>query len=227
MVCEEMVKEIIMNKGKRKYICTMIMVLFVFAMTACGKKNGADLYEKGLELTEVLVEAVESDDYWESMGFGSDEFLDYVEDMREGKYTEPKKVYVLTVSDKGVENLLEELDLEDASERLQQTIIYKMFGSITTRFNAQMGSTPLAVSSVYNVSTSFVCDDAQESCVYIYEYKKGLPVVVTFAVGEDNAVTATAGFLMSVDLLDDLKETLDDTEFYDELGIEIEELDID
>ena len=72
-----------------------------------------------------------------------------------------------------------------------------------------------------------MCDDAQESCVYIYEYKKGLPVVVTFAVGEDNAVTATAGFLMSVDLLDDLKETLDDTEFYDELGIEIEELDID
>ncbi len=216
-----------MKKGKKICICTAIMIMLVFAMTACGKKNGADLYEKGLELTEVLVEAVESDEYWENMGIGSDEFFSYVEDMREGKYTEPKKVYVLTVSDKGMENLLEELDMEDASEKLQKTIIYKMFGSITTRFNAQMGSTPLAVSSVYNVSTSFVCNDAQESCVYIYEYKKGLPVVVTFAVGEDNAVTATAGFLMSIDLLEDLEETLDDTEFYEEMGIEIEELDID
>ena len=54
-----------------------------------------------------------------------------------------------------------------------------------------------------------------------------MPVVVTFAVGEDNAVTATAGFLMSIDLLEDLEETLDDTEFYEEMGIEIEELDID
>ena len=216
-----------MKKGKKICICTAIMIMLVFAMTACGKKNGADLYEKGLELTEVLVEAVESDEYWENMGIGSDEFFSYVEDMREGKYTEPKKVYVLTVSDKGMENLLEELDMEDASEKLQKTIIYKMFGSIATRFNAQMGSTPLAVSSVYNVSTSFVCNDAQESCAYIYEYKKGLPVVVTFAVGEDNAVTATAGFLMSIDLLEDLEETLDDTEFYEEMGIEIEELDID
>lgn len=216
-----------MNKGKRIFISTIIMVLFTFAMTACGKKNDNSLYEKGLELTEVLLEAVDSDEYWENMGIGSEEYFSYVEQLREGKYKEPKNVYVLTVSEEGMENLLEELDMEDVSERLQKTIIYKMFGSITTRFNAQMGSTPLAVSSVYNVSTTFVCDEIEESCVYIYKYKNALPVVVTFVVGEDNTVSATAGFLMSIDLLEDLEETLDDMEFYEELGIEIEELDID
>ena len=37
-----------MKKGKKICICTAIMIMLVFAMTACGKKNGADLYEKGL-----------------------------------------------------------------------------------------------------------------------------------------------------------------------------------
>ena len=217
-----------MNRGKRIFISTMIMIMLVFAMTACGKKKGNDLYEKGLELTEVLVEAVESDEYWESMGI-SDEYFSYVEEIREGKYKEPKKVYMLTVSDEGVENLLEELgmDMEDVSEGLQQAIADMMFGSMGNIINGHMGSARLAVSSIYKVATSFVCEDAKESCVYIYEYKKGLPVIVSFIVGEDNAVNATASFLMSADLLEDLEETLEDTEFYDELGIEIEELDID
>lgn len=216
-----------MRKGKRIYICTVMMVVFVFGMTACGKKNNTSLYEKGLELTEVLVEAAESDEYWDCMGFGSDEFLSYVEDIREGKYKEPKNVYVLTLSEKGAENLLEELDLEDVSESLQNSIVHRMFGGMATRFNGQMGSTALAVSSIYNVSTTFVCDDIEGCCVYIYEYKKALPVVVTFVEGEDNTVAATAGFLMSADMLEDLEETLDDMEFYEELGLEIEELDIE
>lgn len=216
-----------MNRGKRIFICTVIMMLLVFVMTACGKKNDTFLYEKGLELTEVLVETVESDEYWENMGIGSDEYFGYVEQLREGKYKEPKKVYVLTVSDKGIENMLEEVDMEDATEPLQQSVIRKMFGAITTQINAQMGSTTLAISSIFNVSTTFVCDGMEENCIYIYEYKKGLPVVVTYVVGEDDTVAATASFLMSVDLLDDLEETLDDMEFYEEMGLEIEVLDMD
>ena len=163
----------------------------------------------------------------DAFGIKGEQYLSYVEEIREGKYKEPKKVYVLTVSEKGIENMLEEMDMEDVSEELQQIVIRRMFGSITTQINAQMGSTPLAVSSIYNASTTFECGDMEENCIYIYEYKRALPVVVTFVKGEDNIVGATASFLMSQDLLDDLEETLDDMEFYEEMGLEIEVLDMD
>lgn len=214
-----------MNRRK-KCIC-MIMMILVFAMTACGTKSDTLLYEKGLELTELLVEMAESEEYLDAFGIRGEQYLSYVEEIREGKYKEPKKVYVLTVSEKGIENMLEEVDMEDVSEELQQIVICRMFGAITTQINAQLGSTPLAISSIYNVSTTFVCEDMEENCVYIYEYKRALPVVVTFIVGEDNIVGAAASFLMSQDLLDDLEETLDDMEFYEEMGLEIEVLDID
>ena len=214
-----------MNRRK-KCICTIMMIL-VFAMTGCGKKSDTSLYDKGLELTEVLVEMAESEEYLDAFGIKGEQYLSYVEEIREGKYKEPKKVYVLTVSEKGIENMLEEMDMEDVSEELQQIVIRRMFGSITTQINAQMGSTPLAVSSIYNASTTFECGDMEEYCIYIYEYKRALPVVVTFVKGEDNIVGATASFLMSQDLLDDLEETLDDMEFYEEMGLEIEVLDMD
>lgn len=214
---------------KRIYICTLTLILSVFAMTACGKKDDKSLYEHGLDLVDTIVEAAEVEEYWEAMGIRGENFLEQIENITSGKYKEPKKVYALTVSHDGLSNMLEEMDLDvdELSEDLQNLIGNRMFASLANQVNAQSGSESLVVSSVLNATKTFVCDKLESNCMYIYLYKKGTPISVTFIKGEDGSVSASATFLMAEALGEDLEEALEDIEFFDELGIEIKEVDVE
>ncbi len=224
-----------MKKGKRIYICTLIFLLSLFAMTACGKteeeddKDDKSLYEHGLDLADTIVEAAEVEEYWEAMGMRTEEFLEQVENITSGKYKEPQKVYALTISHEGLSNMLEDMDLDvdELSEELQQLIGNRMFGSLANQVNAREGTNALVVSSVLNASKTFVCDKLESNCMYIYLYKKGTPISVTFIKGEDGSVSATATFLMAENLAEDFEEAIEDIELFDELGIEIEEVDVE
>lgn len=218
-----------MKKAKKIYICALILMLSVFAMTACGKKDDKSLYEHGLDLADTIVEAAEVEEYWEAMGMRTEEFLEQVENITGGKYKEPQKVYALTISHEGLSNMLEDMDLDvdELSEELQQLIGNRMFGSLANQVNAREGTNALVVSSVLNASKTFVCDKLESNCMYIYLYKKGTPIAVTFIKGEDGSVSATATFLMAESLGEDLEEALEDIEIFDELGIEIEEVDME
>jgi hypothetical protein len=201
----------------------------MLGMTACGKKEDKSLYEHGLDLADTIVEAAEVEEYWEAMGIRSENFLAQMENIIEGKYKEPQKVYALTVSHEGLSNMLEDMDLDvdDLSEDLQNLIGNKMFGSLANQVNARGGSDSLVVSSVLNATKTFVCDKLESNCMYIYLYKKGTPISVTFIKGEDGSVSATATFLMAESLGEDLEEALEDIEVFEELGIEIEEVDME
>lgn len=218
-----------MKKAKKIYICALILLMSLFAMTACGKKDDKSLYEHGLDLADTIVEAAEVEEYWEAMGIRGENFLEQIENITSGKYKEPKKVYALTVSHDGLSNMLEEMDLDvdELSEDLQNLIGNRMFGSLANQVNAQSGSESLVVSSVLNATKTFVCDKLESNCMYIYLYKKGTPISVTFIKGEDGSVSATATFLMAESLGEDLEEALEDIEIFDELGIEIEEVDME
>ena len=218
-----------MKKAKKIYICALILMLSVFAMTACGKKDDKSLYEHGLDLADTIVEAAEVEEYWEAMGMRTEEFLEQVENITGGKYKEPQKVYALTISHEGLSNMLEDMDLDvdELSEELQQLIGNRMFGSLANQVNAREGTNALVVSSVLNASKTFVCDKLESNCMYIYLYKKGTPIAVTFIKGEDGSVSASATFLMAESLGEDLEEALEDIEIFDELGIEIEEVDME
>lgn len=218
-----------MKKAKKIYICALILLMSLFAMTACGKKDDKSLYEHGLDLADTIVEAAEVEEYWEAMGIRSENFLEQIENITSGKYKEPKKVYALTVSHDGLSNMLEEMDLDvdELSEDLQNLIGNRMFGSLANQVNAQSGSESLVVSSVLNATKTFVCDKLESNCMYIYLYKKGTPISVTFIKGEDGSVSATATFLMAESLGEDLEEALEDIDIFDELGIEIEEVDME
>lgn len=218
-----------MKKAKRIYICALILLMSLFAMTACGKKDDKSLYEHGLDLVDTIVEAAEVEEYWEAMGIRGENFLEQIENITSGKYKEPKKVYALTISHDGLSNMLEEMDLDvdELSEDLQNLIGNRMFASLANQVNAQGGSETLVVSSVLNATKTFVCDKLESNCMYIYLYKKGTPVSVTFIKGEDGSVSASATFLMAESLGEDLEEALEDIEIFDELGIEIEEVDME
>lgn len=218
-----------MKKAKKIYICALILLMSIFAVTACGKKDDKSLYEHGLDLADTIVEAAEVEEYWEAMGIRGENFLEQIENITSGKYKEPKKVYALTISHDGLSNMLEEMDLDvdELSEDLQNLIGNRMFGSLANQVNAQSGSESLVVSSVLNATKTFVCDKLESNCMYIYLYKKGTPIAVTFIKGEDGSVSATATFLMAESLGEDLEEALEDIEIFDELGIEIEEVDME
>ncbi len=218
-----------MKKAKKIYICALILLMSIFAMTACGKKDDKSLYEHGLDLVDTIVEAAEVEEYWEAMGIRGENFLEQIENITSGKYKEPKKVYALTISHDGLSNMLEEMDLDvdELSEDLQNLIGNRMFGSLANQVNAQSGSESLVVSSVLNATKTFVCDKLESNCMYIYLYKKGTPIAVTFIKGEDGSVSASATFLMAESLGEDLEEALEDIDIFDELGIEIEEVDME
>ena len=81
-----------MKKAKKIYICALILLMSLFAMTACGKKDDKSLYEHGLDLADTIVEAAEVEEYWEAMGIRGENFLEQIENITIGKYKEPKKV---------------------------------------------------------------------------------------------------------------------------------------
>lgn len=216
-----------MKRRTKIYICALILGVSGMFITGCGKKEEKTLYEHGLDLAETIVEAAEAEEFWDIFGVKGEEFLGRLEDIRDGKYKKPKKVYALTISHEGLSNMLEAVDAQDMPESLQSLLENRMFGSLPNQLNAKMGSNAMVISSVLNATKTFVCDKLESNCMYIYVYKKGTPISVTFIKGEDGSVSASATFLMSEDLVEDLEEILEDMEFYDELGIEIEEMDVE
>lgn len=199
----------------------------LMGLAACGgtpaKTNGKSLYDHGLELIAQMDEMAESEEYL-NLYSASAELNAIASEAAQGDFSSPKAVYKLTAGGDSMLHLTEEAEAFNAlPETLRELVRSRLFAALVTQINAQAGSTTLAASSICTAGKTFVSTELTENMIYIYTFENAVPAAVTFTMGEDSSVSASACFI----LYDGLDGSIDSfSQFLGGLGLKIEEIEL-
>ena len=165
----------------KKIISIVLLLALVFTFCACGeKKETKSLLEHGLDVIDLMLEGIRSEEYIEIF-ISDEEIIEVLTETGKGDYSEPDKVFEIKISEEAMSDLMDMTDFDDLSEELQKVLMNRMLSSVTTLMNARGGTNLLAATSVANMGKTFVFDDEEfENCIYLYIYEDAKPVIVTF-----------------------------------------------
>ncbi len=218
------------NKKRFRLLLVFIMML---SFVACGgkamekdereEKSQKTLYEHGLEIIELMVEATRNETYME-IYTASEEMAEIIIEIGEGDFEEPDKVLALTGDTEVFAELLGVDEVEGLSRDLEKNLNNRMFGAIITQLNSRAGSMYLAATSICTMGKTFVNEDVEENVIYFYIYEDATPIAVTFIPGEDGAVGASGCFIMGEDISTELEDM---EEVFEEFGLDVEEVDFE
>lgn len=180
-------------------------VATVILATGCGANttpNTVSLYDKGLEMAQMLDKMAEDDTYFQLFS-QNDALKQIVQKIGSQDYTTPKAVYAVTGAG---EILLQMADLpEDAT--LQKVVEQKTSSVWTTQINGIQGAEFLAATSILFYDESFVYEGLQKPTTYLYTYDGEYSVAVTYIPYENSVVKATTSILKAdASVLDMLKQ---------------------
>lgn len=223
----------------KKWMSLLIISVLVFVLTACGtagtdeeeartkdEKEQKTLYEHGLDVIELMVEATRNEAYLKIFST-SEDIAEILTAIGEGDYGEPDKVLAITGEADVFAELLDMNDIEGLSKDLEKNLNKRLFGAVINQINARSGSMALAASSICSMGKTFVDEDVEENVLYLYIYEDANAIAVTFIPGEDGAVSAGGCFVMDKNFKDELEDIDDLEEACEEIGLDIEEVDIE
>lgn len=186
-------------------------------------------YAYGMDLIAVMSEMVNSGDYLQFIS-SSPEIRAVAERLAEGDYENVRAVYHISTS--GIESLAavmeEEASIDSFSEELLTYMNHKAASFLTSHLNSQEGYAALAASSIYTAEKTFVCNELQKDCIYLYTFQNGYPITISFTVGENSAVHAVGTFVINETIRatpeEEIQTSID--ELFRYLGCEIQPLEI-
>ena len=152
------------------------------SITKTSSKN--DLYSMGLEITKIMNEMVQSEEFASIMGVS--DFSDVIKIVDTNDYDSPIAIYSIEmpkIKDLFALFNVSEMDVwSSLSNNLQKQLENRInFGSIISIINSQHGSSELAFSSSYIASDYFDTLNVDKQIIYLYVFEKGTPIVVTFS----------------------------------------------
>lgn len=184
-----------------KIVASMMVLILMFSLSACGKNESnietKSLYTQGLEIVQLMSEMARSEECLDLFYTGNDKVKSVIQDISAGDYTTPKAVYAISTTEIESLSTFELNNLDNVSEGLKSYITQKALGSLMTQINSYSGVEILAATSVCTVGKTFVNKETNEDVIYLYTFDNGVPVAVTFIVGEDNAISASGVFVMN------------------------------
>lgn len=216
----------------KKWICLLLTFIMVLSLVACGKKRAEEevtgqenepqktLYEHGLDIIDLMVEATRDENYIYIYS-ASKEIQEILQEIGEGDFEKPDKVFAVTGDAEVLENLVGFEKAEGMSDALKKNLQSRMFSALTNRLNGMAGVESLAAVSVCAMGKTFVDETLENNVMYVYVYENGTPVAVTFIPGEDGAVSAGGCFVMYELLFEETEEL---EEIWEGFGVEVEEV---
>ena len=144
----------------KKCLSVVLTLVMLVSVSACGngsKGSGKTLYEQGLDVASLMVEATRTEKYVEIYS-SSSELGKMIKEIGEGDYETLEAVYAITIDDEKFRGILEVDNYNEISERLQAALRNRMFGSLITQINGMGGTEELAVSSICTHGKTFVDD---------------------------------------------------------------------
>lgn len=182
-----------------------VLILVTFAvlwLSGCGKEGKEteelSFYDRGLEIVQMMWELTSSQEY-RSVMTDNEELQTMIEDIGSGDYSVPEAVYSISVSREDLEGLASmtgEETWNSMSEEMKEFMMRRIFASFASQINGIGGATKLAASSICAVEKTFVNETAEEDMIYLYTFQNGIPIAVTFLIGEDHAVNGNGMFVL-------------------------------
>ncbi len=194
-----------MKQIARKFLLSAVLTLALVLSACCqtpsgteSKENDKTPYEQGLELIDLITEIAASEAYLKAV-VNSAEIMNQAAAFAAGDRTTPLAVYAITWNSETITNtLIKEIGQSEwgrMSEALRMRMISMAKSSFISQVNSQSGQYAVAAATLCTASSSFVNDALKEDVVYLYTYQNAAPVAVTFIVGEDNRIGASAIFI--------------------------------
>ena len=188
-----------MKKWLIKIICGLLSLNFI---VLCACNNTPDLYQKGVEITTLMGEMIESELYVEIMG-SSHVDLTLV---KAKDYDTPTRVYKISVP--SYDTLIQKMATDETNEtkidefnelpdNLKEQIENKFsFQVITNLINSKSGSNGVVISSTFNARNTYN-GKISSSVAYLYTFETGKPIVVFFEPFGDKQFTASGNFIFA------------------------------
>lgn len=211
---------------KRAVKCSFLVLALavVLLLGACGSGMGRkekSVYEQGLSVISLMAEMAKSDGYAEL--YSSDpELKEFLSAAGGGSYDEPQGVYGIQISESTISGVMQIAGAGEMSDTLKEYVTSRAQATVATQINAAGGASMIAASSVCTAGKTFVNKELKENTVYLYTFESGTPVMVSFLVGEDGAVSASGSFIFSEDFKTDTEEDME--QFFSEFGVEVERI---
>lgn len=181
----------------KRLICMICVMTLVLALAACGKEEPT-LCDRGLEVIDLMEEAIHSEAYLDLMS-AAQPLREKIAQAAQGDYRNPKAVYAISFSTDVLQMYSGVLEPVDLPETLTDVVEHRLLAALVSQVNAAGGMEALAASAMCTVSKTFVGSEPKQDLIYLYTFESGCPVAVTFTTGEDNSVSATATIILYED----------------------------
>ena len=193
----------------KKKILVVLFVILILNLTACGsKKEQVSLYERGLEVVDLMDEMADSQSYVQ-MFTGNTQISEVIQSNTNGDYSKPQAVYEVVLQKDNYQGLLGNEDTQIAmSDELERIMEKKVNASLITQMNAYGGSENLAASTICTTDIFFVNSEIKEDVIYIYVYENTAPVAITFLQEGNDIVSANGTFMFGEELINLTEETI-------------------
>lgn len=188
-----------MKKWLMKISC-LILCFLSLGISACN--NSPDLYQKGIEITTIMGEMVNSETYVEMIVGGGHCNLDLV---KAKDYDTPTRAYKISIPafDLFVQNMksVDETKFNELPDNLKEQIENKYsFLTIVSFLNSYYGSSEslLLWSSLFASKT--FDGKISSSIAYLYTFETGRPIIVLFEPFGGERFKANGQFVFAEDL---------------------------
>ena len=181
---------------KRRFLAELLIcVLLISLLTSCSTRS-KPLTECGEEVISLMAEMIESEEF-RSLYTLPDDYDDGIEELCEGNYSKSSAVYELLIPEDELLDTAVGVDEDELSEDLYKYICMMSYNSFATRINQASGSESITLSAVFSAQKSFVNKHTDASKIYLYVFKKGNPVVVTFTEDGEGIIKAVGHFIIN------------------------------
>lgn len=188
-------------------------------LCGCGKSaDGISLNEGGKLVISIVSDKVNSETYKSSIDKSmTDESESLLTELRKTDFSKVESVYGIELpdNDEYVLNLLgiDSKDKGDITDLLMKDFRKSAYTSLSSIINMKgEGTSSIAISALFNGNSSFECSDFEKNIVYLYTFKSGTKLAVSFVGGEQNSVYANGSFVfsdtLSTESIEDLQSFL-------------------
>ena len=193
----------------KKKNLVIFSVILILSLTACGsKKEQVSLYERGLEVVDLMDEMADSQSYVQ-MFTGNAKISNVIQNNTNGDYSKPQTVYEVVLRKDNYQGLIGNEDIQTTmSDELERIMKKKVHASLITQINAYGGSENLAASTICTAGISFVNKEEKDDVIYIYVYENTAPVAITFLQEGNDIVSANGTFMFGEELVNLTEETI-------------------
>lgn len=187
----------------KKSIVLYLGLLIMINCSLCfakDKNTESDklLYQQGLSMISIMDEMA-SNKAWISAFSKIDVFQNITSDMSKIEHKNIKSVYKINITEDINYYLIEPNEVKKLSEELRIYLLNILQNSVITDINAFGGADNLFASSICSYEKTFVSRETKESVIFLYTFEKAVPVIISFVVGDNNTVSATASFILTKD----------------------------